>query len=226
MELTVITLNVRGLRKRSKRLSVFTYLQDKKADIVFLQETFCTKDNIKKFNADWEGLAFHSVSSSKHSKGVCILLRKELNINIINTIKDSDGRGIIMNADIDNNMHSLVSVYCPNDDSKRAKHISLLSEWITEHAKNADNLIIGGDFNCNSDDNITKPLSAKCLQKVLTYLNACDTWKLKNPTESCITYIDPSGRGYSSRIDLIIASNAISRNIQSCNVIPSPGPDH
>ena len=43
VSLTFITLNVRGLNKTTKRISIFKWLNEAKCDIAFLQETFCTK---------------------------------------------------------------------------------------------------------------------------------------------------------------------------------------
>ena len=40
----VLSLNVRGIRDLNKRKSIFTWVRNQKADIIFLQETFSTPD--------------------------------------------------------------------------------------------------------------------------------------------------------------------------------------
>ena len=50
-----------------------TRLERQKVDVICLQETYCTKDFVPKFDQLWKGKVVHSVSDSAHSKGVAIL---------------------------------------------------------------------------------------------------------------------------------------------------------
>ena len=56
-----VTLNVRGLNENEKRNKLFRWLNDKKSDIVFLQETYCTEKLVPYFNTNWPGLVEHSI---------------------------------------------------------------------------------------------------------------------------------------------------------------------
>ena len=47
LKLKIITVNVRGIRNAKKRQNIYHWLNEKQADIVVLQETYCTSDNIK-----------------------------------------------------------------------------------------------------------------------------------------------------------------------------------
>lgn len=40
MKISLLSLNVRGLRNKVKRRSIFSFLKDQNCDIFFLQETF------------------------------------------------------------------------------------------------------------------------------------------------------------------------------------------
>ena len=71
---SIITVNVRGLHKKSKKLSLFQWLKDNRIDIIFMQETFLLEKDEKYFVAEWKGIAIHSFSDSNHSRGVSILV--------------------------------------------------------------------------------------------------------------------------------------------------------
>jgi len=40
----LLSLNARGIRDFQKRKSIFTWIQNQKADLIFLQETYSTPD--------------------------------------------------------------------------------------------------------------------------------------------------------------------------------------
>ena len=50
-----ISLNVRGLNDKKKRLSIFRWLKQEKCDIAFLQETFSNPNNELDWQQEWEG---------------------------------------------------------------------------------------------------------------------------------------------------------------------------
>ena len=58
MSITICTLNTKGLVNKDKRHQVFKYLEDKKFDIIFLQETHSEKSTCESWKNDWEGDAF------------------------------------------------------------------------------------------------------------------------------------------------------------------------
>ena len=72
----IVTINVRGLRNYKKRHILFNWLKEKNIDIAFLQETYCTADNVTNFDKEWDGISVNCLSESCHSKGVSILFKK------------------------------------------------------------------------------------------------------------------------------------------------------
>ena len=109
--LSVVSLNVRGMRN-DKRYNIFNWLRTKKFDVCLLQETFCDSKLSKKFNKGWAGQVLHSYSKSIHSRGVCIVLGKQLNCRVIDTITDNDGRFILSNNNV---AYSMCDIYAPTD---------------------------------------------------------------------------------------------------------------
>ena len=55
MAFSVLSLNVRGLNKTIKRRQVFRWLHQQKSDVVFLQETYSSAQNVKSWEAEWGG---------------------------------------------------------------------------------------------------------------------------------------------------------------------------
>ena len=80
--LKIVSLNVRGLRGR-KRYKIYRWLNDNNFDVCLLQESYCTESFVSVMNKGWNGKIFHSYSASEHSKGVCILFRQGLELDII-----------------------------------------------------------------------------------------------------------------------------------------------
>ena len=81
-DLSIVSLNVRGIRG-DKRYAIFRWLKDKKYDICLLQETYCTDSFVSKFTRGWSGEIFHCVTDSVHSRGVCIMFKKDLQYSVI-----------------------------------------------------------------------------------------------------------------------------------------------
>ena len=73
----IVSINVRGLSSSLKRITLFHWAKENRVDILCLQETFCTENNRKIIDNDWDGDIYHSLSDSTHSRGVSILIRKD-----------------------------------------------------------------------------------------------------------------------------------------------------
>lgn len=230
-QLNCITLNVRGLRNKSKRETVFEFLKQKHVNIAFLQETYCTSDFVETFRNNWNGKVFHSCSPSNHSKGVCILIDCKTDCKIISEYHDDEGRKLLVNIEIDNICYTLISVYSPNSKYDRAAFFKSLPAWTLKHCMCKENIICGGDFNCTlkqSDrKNGKKPdTSVNILRKYLSTFDLIDVWRKLNPHAIGFTFIDPSNRGFDSRIDYLFMSGDIYKQTRSCSIIPAPVPDH
>ena len=97
MSLKIISLNVRGLNKTSKRRQVFRWLHQQKSDVIFLQETYSSSQNINLWEAEWGGKIFSSHGST-HSRGVMIMFKPRLDVTIEKQIADKNGRYILVEA--------------------------------------------------------------------------------------------------------------------------------
>ena len=81
-----LSLNVRGIRDLAKRKSIISWAKKKKADIIFLQETYSTADVINSWKYQWPGDMCYS-HATNHSKGVLVLVNKSLQFELEKVIK-------------------------------------------------------------------------------------------------------------------------------------------
>ena len=95
--ITVLSMNVRGLLNTKKRLDVFSWAKGKGASIVCLQETHCNEDMRKRWEDEWGNKCIFSHCSNK-SAGVCIMFKQGLDFTVHDSKTDSNGRFIVLDC--------------------------------------------------------------------------------------------------------------------------------
>jgi len=93
------SLNVPEIRSSTKRKALFTWLNEWKDDIIFLQETYSTVDVKHIWKSQWKGKLYFS-HGCNHSCRVMVLVRSDLDFNLISINSDDKGRSIVMEADV------------------------------------------------------------------------------------------------------------------------------
>ena len=109
----LLSLNVRGLRDFKKRKTIINWIMKQKADIIFLQETYSTPDIVTDWKYQWKGNMYFSHGSNK-SKGVLILIKKDIEFKLKNIKIDTNGRFIVAQCEIQNSPFVLANVYAPS----------------------------------------------------------------------------------------------------------------
>ena len=143
----VLSLNVRGIRDLQKRKSIFTWVRNQKADIIFLQETYSTPDVFQSWKFQWPGDMYFS-HGSNHSKGVFLLIRETLQFELKSVRKDSHGRFIIVEALVQDSPVLLINVYAPNITNDATDFYENLKTTLLDSDYDQDyKIIMGGDFN-------------------------------------------------------------------------------
>ena len=90
-EIKVTSWNVRGMAKITKLKQVFTRLKQLDSSIVFIQESHLLREDIIKVRRRWPGQVMASCFPSR-SRGVLVLIHKNVPFQVTNTIKDTAGR--------------------------------------------------------------------------------------------------------------------------------------
>ena len=132
--LHLISLNVQGLREKSKRLRLNQWIIQQQTDIAFLQETHFTNDVIKTLNIDFEDWSLYHSFGTTNCNGVSILISKKLDSSVIDVISDPNGRYLFMNIETHNNTFSLLNIYAPNDKPSRTVFFRDINLFLIEHS--------------------------------------------------------------------------------------------
>ena len=80
-QIKLLSLNVRGLRGRNKRTSIFQYVKEKRIDICFLQETHCTLNDEIIWANEWMG-DIHFSNGTNLARGVIILIKPGIDLKV------------------------------------------------------------------------------------------------------------------------------------------------
>ena len=111
-----LSLNVRGLSNFHKRRAIFSWCRKQKSDLIFLQETHSTIERQDQWRKEWGAPVLFSHGST-NARGVAILINNSLNITIQQSEISSDGRFIVLKADINNETYTIANIYGPNKDT-------------------------------------------------------------------------------------------------------------
>ena len=142
-KLRIESLNVRGLRDRTKRCDILDRAKSRNTDIILLQETHWVETDYTDIRDDWN-IELIISGNSTTSRGTAILLNKTFEYNIHNTIIDGNGRYSIIDLEITLiGILTICSVYSPNEQ------IEPFLEELFEKINSINNVfhIIGGDWN-------------------------------------------------------------------------------
>lgn len=189
------SLNVRGIRSSTKRKALFTWLNERKYDIIFLQETYSTVDVEYIWKTQWKGKLYFS-HGSNHSCGVMVLVRGDLDFELISINSDDDGRSIVMEAVVQESSYLFVNIYAPNRTQDQCRFFDKLNNNIEDCVANKElKIILGGDFNVTFDSDLDcsggRPFtkdSIKNVQNLCFDFDLVDIWRIRNPARRRFTW--------------------------------------
>ena len=183
-KLKIISYNAQGLKGSWKRKKVLNWIVKEQFDFLCIQESHIESYSIADWKRDWKGDIFYSAGSN-NSRGVCILIRQDLEYTLISDYKDSNGRWLILVLKIDNIDYVLGTYYGPNEDNPS----SVISFIERIDSIDCPNVILGGDFNFVMNIELDKlggnrTTNKKCREVVINWMeeqNMLDIWRIKNP---------------------------------------------
>ena len=227
-----------GLKNSKKRHNLFYWLRKRNSDIVFLQETHCHSSNFEyKWSREWDGQSVWAYGTN-NSKGVAVLFNRNYAFNFKTICKDTDGRLIVVDLDIQDKQFRLINVYAPNLPSERCKFIT---SKVKPYTKTDREIIYGGDHNCILDLDLDKTNVAcyptklqnksqpgkdtKEMLDLMSCANLEDIWRRRNPTSVKYTW-NHKGKNLGSRIDYWLISKSLDYSVKKVNIIEIPYSDH
>ena len=232
--LNLYSVNTRGLGDKTKRRSIFHWLNKNHKGITFLQETHSTLISEKLWKHEYQGEMYFSHGTCG-SRGVAILIPDYLNATINNKITDMTGRFILLDIKIDDQDFVLVNIYAPTKD-KQIEQIELINLIKNHLIEFIDcNIILGGDFNACLNPEVDKHGGSK--EDVSEYakeiielnqeFNLIDVWRVMNPTEKRFTWRGNTKKGrVFSRLDFWLISTHMIYDLVNTDILPSIKTDH
>ena len=163
----ILSYNVNGIRA-AMRKDILPWLQTTDADVVCIQETKATKEQVDLEAIQAAGYPYHYWFSAqkKGYSGVAIFCKQEPTHVAYGTgIESMDFEG--RNIRVDFKEVSIMSLYLPSGtNSARLEHkleyMDLFQEYVNTLKKELPNLVICGDYNiCHQAIDIHNPVSNK-----------------------------------------------------------------
>lgn len=231
--LSVLSVNIRGLNHVIKRKRFFPHLHTHKPDICMLQETHIKKKaeiylRSRKYSQQW-----HAAGSSK-ARGVSLLLKRELNFQMHGVHTDPQGRFLFVKGTLDSSIIMFAVIYMPNDGQ-----ITFLRQtFMLLRAFAEGPTIVGGDFNyvVNLARDRTHYRTNRNKQPPITSLNTplyalleefmlVDIWRQEHPQERDFTHFSARHNIY-THIDYVLISKPHTDMVVSAHIGPKVLTDH
>ena len=233
VNLSFNSFNTRGLGNGAKRRTVFQWLQNFHKGVTLLQETHSTKADEKQWLKDWGGKIVFNHGSSM-SRGVPILFPIGLDVTINDTIIDEEGRILLVDITIDENV-VLMNVYAPTKDkmSQQITFLNIIKDILDNYIDR--NLLIGGDFNMCIYPKLDKKggtfettsVYAEEIKQTLEQFNLADIWRVINPQQLKYTWRGNTKRGtVLSRLDYWFTSIHMIYDLDKIDIKPGIKSDH
>ena len=178
--LKICTLNVNGIRNNMKRKSLFHKLKVEKYDIVCLQESHVTRNDVDQWEREWGGKIFISPDTNK-SKGQAILFNKHFSFDVQCVLENE--RMLAVNIQLEDKKLHIVNIYAPNIRHERNIFFNDLKTYISKITN--ENIIVCGDFNCVLNNTLDIVSGGKhndtdvaLFQRTIEELSLIDHWRI------------------------------------------------
>ena len=226
-KLNIVTFNVNSIKSRDRINSFVVEIERLKADIVYIVDTRLNDTQNRYLRNSLNNYYVYSNTvGDLAARGVSILIKRSLNIDILDTEKDNDGNFLLLKIKYDNIIYILACIYGPSTpalefyDDVYDKCFSL----------GTDLVLMGGDFNVtlNYDKDARGYLAQRNLENTRRIIqknelfNMSDVFRHMHPSKLKYTWIktNPMKR---SRLDYFFATPAILNNICHSEILPVTG---
>ena len=230
MALSIISLNVNGLRESSKREGLLQWLHSipVSVNVVSLQETHCVSDVECHSWFSSSGLSFVLSPGTRRSGGCIILYRPVL--QLVNSWCQFPGRSLLCEFLLYDVTFRVLCLYAPNRNPARDSFFNGISDAVDPSIPT----VLCGDFNAvfdrtldrfgsSSDD--TSRESTPALTRLFDSCCVVDIWRYLHPDSTSFTWNRSDGQ-LASRIDLVGCPYPWVSAVASCDIVPFSFSDH
>ena len=230
-EITICSLNCRGISGKKKRSDVMNYLRKKPYSIICLVDTHFTEKEERFIRSEWGYEAYFN-SFNSQSRGIAVFFKNNFEFKLHNTFKDSKGNVLLLDIEIENKRITLATVYGPNVDDPT--FYEKLQNNIIKMGNN--HIIITGDFNLLLNPvidgvnykSVNNQNARDKVLKMMTDINLFDVWRDENPDKQIFTWKRKlsSGEIQMGRLDFFLVSEPLTYFTEKENIIPGYRSDH
>ena len=147
-----------------------------------------------------------------------VLVRSDLDFNLKSVEADTQGRYVVMEADVQGSDFLLVNVYAPNKVQNQCLFFDNLNKVIENFVVDKEQkIVIGGDFNIALDSDLDcsggnsfKKDSIKNIQDLCLDYDLVDIWRIRNPETKRFTWRQKKSIN-SEKIRLLVNKRCLSR---------------
>ena len=228
MALTVISVNVNGLRDEHRRLGFLQWLSHLSASLVCLQETHAVSfADLQSWFSRFGFLCAGSFGSI-HSCGVAVLYRPVFKCKSV--VCEFDGRCVLVELAFLGAVFRVASIYAPNRNPDRDDFFVRCPNAIDPSVPT----LLCGDFNTVFDRVVDRrgscPFdvsreSSAMLSSLFSDCCVVDIWRVLHPGVSAFSWCRPDG-ALASRIDLIGCPCVWVPHVSAADILPCPFSDH
>ena len=230
MALSIVSLNVNGVREPSKREGLLQWLRSLSVvvDVVCLQEAHCVSDVECHSWFSSSGFNFVLSPGTCRSGGCIVLYRPVLQLD--NFKCDFPGRSLLCEFTFYGASFRVLCLYAPNRNPARDNFFNGISDAVNP----AFPTVLCGDFNTVFDRSLdrfgscvdeTSRESTAALNRLFDSCCVVDIWRYLHPTASSFTWNRWDGQ-LASRIDLVGCPYPWIASVSACDIIPFPFSDH
>lgn len=236
VQLSALSVNIRGLNDRKKRRNVFRWVKKNKYDLCFLQETYSSQETECIWKNEWGGQIVFSHGGG-HSRGILILIKPGLDAKVTSILTDNIGRFLLVDTMIQDTQFKLVNIYAPNSENDQLNFYHYIQRQLNTNTQVGDNILMGGDFNFIQNPEMDRKGGAlinptqkrteilKTLEDIKEYLSLKDIWRIRNPHTRRFTW-RRNNPLVKSRLDYWLTSETVEDSIKECEIIPFNHTDH
>ena len=194
-----------------------------------MQETHSTKKDVKRWKME-SGCRLFCSRGSSNAKGVLILIKQSLQVQVLDSKIDKNGRYVILKCKIGNETYTLSNIYAPNTDNPQ--FFTDITEQID--AFETDLKIIGGDFNLVLDLTVDKqggiPLthteSLKILVAYIAQNDLINVWRELNQDVRRYTWCRIHLTPIFVCLDFFLVTDTVFQSVISTDILPGFKTDH
>ncbi|WP_419612846.1 reverse transcriptase domain-containing protein, partial [Thiolapillus sp.] len=228
-DVTILSVNCRGLADTKKRNDVFHYLKGKKYSIYCLQETHFTEEMHSIITSKWGYKAFFN-SSSSNKKGLAILINNNFEFTFVKLIVDDKGDYMILQLKMNDQTITLINLHSPNNDdpafydrvrgaikSIRNQELIVAGDW---------NLVLNPELDSQNYKHTNNP---KCREKVIDLTNELslvDIWRELNAQCKRFTWRRSQPVLQQSRLDFFLINENLVADVISADIESGYRTDH